>query len=52
MKLLILLMVLCLPACGGGQLTAEEIAQHDADLQALKTMTTQPVNCQGNTQCR
>lgn len=40
-----LLLACALAACGGGQLTADEIAQHDADMQALKNMSTQPVSC-------
>lgn len=44
------LVALAVAGCGGGQATAEEIAQHDADVQALaltqgKTMTIMPVNC-------
>jgi hypothetical protein len=43
-----LLLAFLLAGCGGGSLTAEEIAQHDADMQAMKTI--QPVVCDSTTE--
>lgn len=34
-----------LSGCGGGQATAEEIAQHDADMQAATRATIQKPDC-------
>jgi hypothetical protein len=40
---------LTMAGCGGGQATAEEIAQHDADVQAQARMTIMPIQCAGCT---
>ena len=43
-----------LPGCGGGNATAEEIAQHDADMQTaalLDRKTIQPVACAASVAC-
>lgn len=49
-----------LAGCGGGTLTADEIAQHEADMAALAALsrptdsrkTLQPVNCAASNVCR
>lgn len=52
-KIVSVLLACLVTACGGGQATPEEIAQHDADMQAVANMKTiQPVQCVGTTQCR
>lgn len=43
-----------LAGCGGGNATAEEIAQHDADMQTaalLDRKTIQPVACAASVAC-
>lgn len=47
-----LLFSVILSGCGGGQMTTDEIAQHDADVQALAHMTIQPVNCAASGVCK